>query len=228
MRMQTAEEIKIEMINKMGSDFGILTYSLRNEILWLTYLWTEFETLFASKLSRIDIMNESGSTFFFVVQQTFRDGILMGIARLTDPKVTMGKKNLTLKAIPDYLPDTELRGRIDLKLKDLDLMTRFCRDWRNRKLAHHDYDLYTQSSGVKILEQATKESITTAIKLIQDIYNDITNTYLNSEIHFDLPIGSGSSLAILHRLEDGLRFDEGQRKRKLRGEIDNTDFKSRV
>lgn len=99
MGTRTADEVRREMIEKLGDDFGTLLGSLYFEILWLTHKWHAFRELFCSKSSRIDLMNESSSFFFFTVQEVLRDDLLLTIAKLTDPPESMGKKNMTLKQL---------------------------------------------------------------------------------------------------------------------------------
>ncbi|MBK5279974.1 MAG: hypothetical protein JJE09_14035 [Bacteroidia bacterium] len=58
----------------------------------MTNKWHAFNELFCSKLSRIDLMNESSSYFFFTVQEVLRDDLLLTIAKLTDPPKSIGNK----------------------------------------------------------------------------------------------------------------------------------------
>ena len=52
---KTAEEVRKEHTDKMGFELGSLYNSLYNEIIWLHYKWSEFEELYGTKESRIQM-----------------------------------------------------------------------------------------------------------------------------------------------------------------------------
>jgi hypothetical protein len=141
MGTQTTEELKADMIKKLGVDFGSLLYSLHNEITWLTLKWIEFNELYGTKESRIELINKAAPFFFFVVQKILWDNLLLGIARVTDPPETRGKKNTTLKALGQHILDDNFKSEFEKDLNDILTESEFCRDWRNRWIAHIDYEL---------------------------------------------------------------------------------------
>src|ERR1022692_4592362 len=48
------------------------------------------------------------------------------------------KQALTILRIPDAIPDSALRSLVALLVDDAEQKTRFAREWRNRRLAHHE------------------------------------------------------------------------------------------
>lgn len=92
MGYKTAEEIKNEMIEKLGTDFGLLLNSLYNEITWLTFRWIEFVELYGTKETRLELMNKSAPFLFFTIQKVLWENLLLGISRITDPPKSMEKE----------------------------------------------------------------------------------------------------------------------------------------
>ena len=57
-------------------------------------------------------MNRSAGHFFRMVQDGLWEGIVLHVARLTDPSHSQGRKdrqNLTLHNLPDLIPDKKLK-----------------------------------------------------------------------------------------------------------------------
>lgn len=111
-------------------------------------------------------------------------------------------------------------------LNDILKKAQFCRDWRNRRIAHTDYKLSANLPNVTPLEPATKEKLTLVITKIQELYNKISNDYLNDATIFSLNVTGTTTL--LRTIESGLRFDEEVKKRMTEGTWADESFKSRV
>jgi hypothetical protein len=224
---KTSEEVKSNMISIMGTKFGSLFYQIYNEICWLNFKWIEFEELYGKKESRIEIMNESAPFFFYVTQKVLWENLLLGIARITDPPKSKGKLNTTLKAISEFIDDKELKKEFDEELKDIEDKAKFCRDWRNRWIAHMDYEL-TVNQSAEPLETATRNKLKAINKKIQIIYNKISKKYLGSTVAFELANSQKGAISLLYKVEDGIKFEKDRYKRKLRGEWNEEDSDSRV
>lgn len=213
------------MILKMGSDFGALFYSLYNEISWLTYKWVEFRELYGSKESRIELMNKTAPFFFYTVQKVLWENLLLGIARITDPPKSFKKKNTTLLAIKQHLEDPEIRTEFDNCIADILAEGQFCRDWRNRWIAHMDYELGVNRGNAKPLERASRLKLRLTIEKIQSLYNKISLKYLGSTTAWELISSDTGALSLLYRIQDGLRHEEEKYQRMLKGdwEADSED-----
>ncbi len=224
----TAEEIKNDMIQKLGTDFGSLFNSLYNEITWLTFRWIEFVELYGTKETRLELMNRSAPFLFFTIQKVLWENLLLGISRITDPPISMGKRNMTLTAIPTFLTDDNFKKEIENDLKELMVESMFCRDWRNRWIAHLDYELATDRDNAKPLETGTRKKLKIAIKRIHSIYNKVEFEYLETTTGFEYLKSDRGAISLLYRIEDGLRFDKEVHERKLRGEWIDNKFQSKV
>jgi len=200
---RTAEEVRREHIDKMGIELGSLYNSLYNEIIWLHYKWSEFEELYGIKESRIKLMNQTAPFFFFIIQKILWENILLGIARITDPKKSRGKKNITIQTLPELIDDEKLKEKIELSIQIILEKTKFCRDWRNRWISHHDYDLSINNSA-KPLEKANRLLVKESLEEITELISIILYHYFQSTLMLKVIRSSNGSLALLQVLNDGL------------------------
>jgi hypothetical protein len=225
---KTSEEIKAEMFEKLGPEFGSLFYSLDTEITWLTFKWVEFNELYGTKETRIELMNKSAQFFFFMLQKVFWENLLLGICRITDRPETVGKKNMTMTSLPTFLTDENFKKEINTDIKALLAESEFCRDWRNRWITHADYELATDAQNAKPLEHATRRQLETVIERIQSIYNKIAFKYLGTTTYFKFVRSNQGGIALLRVIEGGIRFDKEAYEKKLRGDWTDDNFQSKV
>ena len=162
MGTQTPEEVKEEMISKMGTNFGSLFYSLYNEITWLTFKWIKFRELYGTKESRIELMNKAAPFFFFTIQKVLWDNLLLGITRITDPAEMRGKKNITFNAIGQFIQDKQFLLDFENDLVEIITDSEFCRDWRNRRIAHLDYELSVNQQNAEPLKKSNQAKVSVA------------------------------------------------------------------
>ena len=80
---RTAEEVKQNHIEHMGEELGSIFHALWNEVAWLHQKWDQYNILFGTKPSRINLMNETAPLFFRIVQDSLWEDTLLNIARLT-------------------------------------------------------------------------------------------------------------------------------------------------
>lgn len=214
MGTQTAEEIKKNMTDTLGDEFGSFLYVIYNEINWLSFKWSEYCQLFAIKETRIELLNKSAPSFFFLVQKTLIDSIILEIAKLTDPIESCKKKNITLRAIPNYIDDEILKSEIQNDIDELIKKIIFFRDKRNQIISHMDFEFYLDNKATTT-ESATKNKIDTAIKSIYSIYNKIEKFYFDtSTLYQFIQIERGAE-SLLHLIEYGIQFrQEAMEKKK--------------
>ncbi len=80
------------MTDVLGDDFGSFLYVISNQIAWLSLKLDEYCQLFAVKETRIELLNQSAPSFFFLIQRTLLESIILGIAKLTDSYKSGSKK----------------------------------------------------------------------------------------------------------------------------------------
>lgn len=222
------DHLKNRMVEKMGYDFGILFQSLYYEVIWLTFKWMEYENLYGKKESRVEILNSSAPFMFYIIQNSLWENIILGICRITDPPETRGKKNITLTAMSIQIKDNELKKEIEFELNELNKKVEFCRDWRNRMVAHLDYDLAINTQFAKPLEIATRLKIKEAIHHIHKIIKKIFIKFLDSDLSFDYIFNPGGAESLLLKLENGLRFENEKKLKMLTEGLYKDNFPSKV
>ena len=223
---KTAEEIKKHHIEVMGNELGLFYHALQNELAWLCLKWEEYVNLFGTKPSRIDLLNKAAGHFFRIVQDALWENSLLHIARLTDPPKTMGKENLTIRKLPQLIGDETLREKVselvDVAVEKAD----FCRDWRNRHIAHKDLHLALDSS-VAPLKSASRKKVKESLQSISDVLNEISKYFMGSITMFEGIICPDDATSLLHIIDDGLRAEKERRERLIGGNYSVEDCQTR-
>ncbi|MDQ2867366.1 MAG: hypothetical protein M3R59_02985 [Verrucomicrobiota bacterium] len=148
----------------MGEPLGEASYALWSEVALLFHDWGEFTYLFGSRPNRTELLNTAAPVFFRAVQVALFEATVLRIARLTDPPKSVGKSNLTVQQLP-ALADTALVGDLTRLVEEAQEAAAFCRDWRNRSIAHRDLQL-ALSKDAEPLPDATIEKVKNAISAI--------------------------------------------------------------
>jgi hypothetical protein len=154
---RTSEEMKKQNIEKMGEALGTQFTALWQEVALLYFNWKEFVELFASKSTRVDLLNEAAPHFFRLVQSTLLESTLLHVARLTDVAETFGRKdkaNLTIRNLPALIDHPETKSAVTKLLDAAVKEAEFCKDWRNRRIAHRDLGLALDTPAVPLAEPA--------------------------------------------------------------------------
>jgi hypothetical protein len=152
---RTTEEAKQQYVEVMVEKLGSLYHALWNELAWLYAKWGEYVEIFVTKPSRVELVNQAAGHFFRIVQDSLWEDSLLHIARLIDSPKSLGKDNLTIRLLLNHIDDAGLKKRvtelIDVAINKAD----FCRDWRNRHIAHKDLRLAMQT-GAEPLKAASR------------------------------------------------------------------------
>ena len=204
-------------IKVMGKELGSVYGALWNELVWLNWKWMEYVELFGEKESRLELMNQAAGYFFGIIQQTLWEDCLLHIARLTDPPNSGKKENLSICRLPDLVKhehtNDELKALIDRAVNSAE----FCRDWRNRHIAHRDLQLALEQSAAP-LEFASRERVKVSLRTLADVLAKVELHYNGSTTAFEAAGPPRGALSLLYVLDDGLR---AARERKKRFETGN-------
>jgi len=225
-RHRTAEEAKRDSVECMGGPLGKLFHALWQEHAWLYAKWEEYLVLYGTKPSRIDLLNRVAPCFFRIIQDVLWEDIVLHIARLTDPRKSAGKANLTIRRLPDLVDDSNtaqaLRGLISIAIQS----SEFCRDWRNRHIAHRDLKLVLEKDIVP-LEPANRKKIKDALDSIAEVLNAVSQQYTDSETIFDIGEAPEGALSLLYVIDDGLKAGAERKERMRSGKYRKGDFSPR-
>jgi hypothetical protein len=122
------------------ADFEHIFLPLRSEIAYLHGVWIVYQDLFGSPESAKACEITPGG--FSIIHYALRRELVMGISRITDPKQSVGKENLTLKQLyhqlEEYTASQELLANLDGQLTAIDQFCKPIRDLRNRIIGHLD------------------------------------------------------------------------------------------
>ena len=224
---RTAEEVKQHHVEVFGEDLGTLYHALWNELAWLYSKWGEYEELFGKKPSRVELINKAAGHLFRIVQDSLWEDSLLHVARLTDPPKSAGKDNLSIKKLPDLIDDDRLKEKVIALIEVSVEKADFCRDWRNRRIAHKDLGL-ALSTGAKPLKPASRVKIKEALSSIADVMNAISSHYMDSTTMYEGVGGpSGGAVSLLYVLDDGLRAEEERKERRKAGNYRPEDYQAR-
>jgi hypothetical protein len=224
MTTRTAEEAKQNDIAVMGEPLGSLFHSLWQEVVLLSYQWREYEELFG-KRSRVELLNQAAPAFFRMVQDTLWKQTLLDIACLTDYEESAGKGNLTIRRLAPLITDDDAAQKIKTLTKKAIKASRFCRNWRNRRIAHRSLSV-SLAPRANTLAPATREKVGIALEAIADVLNAVTQHYMQTTTRFD-PLHGRGAIALLYVIDDGLRMEHERRERRKRGEFNTDDLRSR-
>jgi len=201
----------------MGETLGKASYALWSEVALLFRDWGEFTYLFGSHPKRTDLLNQAAPVFFRAVQVALFETTVLRIARLTDPPKSTGKSNLTVQQLPS-LADTSIAAELSRLVEAAKKAAEFCRDRRNRQIAHRDFQL-ALSKDAEPLPDATIEKVKNAIAALGDILNALTQHYLNSTTLFEFDGVPGGAPSLLKVLGDGMRVKSERLAALERGEV---------
>lgn len=223
MTHHSAAETKQRNITKMGEALGAQYSLLWQEVALLHRNWQQYAELFGTKPSRIELLNETAPYFFRMLQDDLWDVTLLHIARLTDPPKTGNKENLTIQNFPSLVDDAKTKETLVALLAIAKDKTEFCRDWRNRYIAHNDLDIALERSA-NALADGSRLKVKEALKAIADVMNAIDFHYFHSETRFDLGGTLGGSMSLLYALRRSKKLQDERMKRLEAGEFNEDDL----
>lgn len=206
----SAAEAKSENIRVMGGDLGPLYDALWQEVASVHHTWDEYVQLFGTKQSRIELLNQAAPAFFRTVQDAMWNDVLLHVARLIDSTSTAGKANLSLRRLPDVIANEKCKVAVRELLAKAQVATEFCRDWRNRRLAHRDLRL-SLDQETEPLQFASRAKVDEALASLVAVLNAVSMHYKESTTFFDIGGQPGGAVQLLYILDDGIKANEKRR-----------------
>lgn len=184
--------------------------TLRAKVVWLHGHWIIYRQLYGTSPERIDVLNRSAGTFFYVVQRLLLGDVQLSLSKLGDPSGEDDRKNLTLSALIESL---ELVGEhaICMELNPLlhafDTACAKLRTRRNKLIAHFDQEVLL-NSRVKPLEGPSRDEIEGALDALRKIMNCAELHYSGSQTAYEHFIMNADGDSLIPKLEQGLRYQE--------------------
>jgi len=220
---RTAVQAKADNIAAMGQPLGEQYSALWQELVWLYRIWGEYIDLYGTKPSRVELLNLAAGSFFRVVQDALWEQTLLHIARMTDPPKSAGKTNLSLLSLRDAIGDAKARYTVSQRVEEALQASSFCRDWRNRRIAHRDLDVALERHP-QPLAPASRAQVRTALDRIAGVLNAVSQHYLDSETHFEGRLHPGGGESLLYLLDKALEVRAERDARLKRGDYRPEDL----
>ena len=162
-----------------------------------------------------------------MIQHTLLKEVLLNICQLTDPPDSIGKPNLTILRLPSLIADVALKSAVESEIAGAQDKSEFCRDWRNRHIAHLDFDL-ALGINAKPFKDATRAKVTEALAAIAATLNKVEEAINHGTLNFVIfkPIHGAHSL--LHIIDDGLKAGQERETRLSQGKWLPSDTQSKI
>lgn len=161
-----------------------------------------------------------------MVQDTLWEDVLLHIARLTDSPESMKKANLSIRRFPLAIDDAPTKLAVEVLIAEALTASEFCRDWRNRHIAHRDLRLVLDRAA-QPLKPASRAKVKEAIGAIDAVLNAISDHYLKSTTWFAPDGAARGARSLIYILDDGINADMARRERMRDGSFTPDDFKHR-
>lgn len=190
--------------------------ALRSEVTLLHSYWEEYQELFGSKKS-IAALNGVAAGAFGLIGYTFRHEMIMAFSRITDPKKTCGKDNLTfnqlLHVLRQHCSDKTFLKRLEAIEKDIAVKCNPIRQLRNRSIGHLDLQTALKFHPDP-LPDVGKNHVIEALELIAHFMNQILGYYTYSHADF-VPVVHGPARNIVHAMREFKRLQKEEDEREI-------------
>lgn len=202
----THEQVEQRYITLMGQELGTIYTRLWNECVWLFWRWDDYVVLFGTSEERLNKLNEAAPAFFYQLQGTLFESVLLHMCRMTDPVKSRGRGNLTLELLPD-LVDAAIRDDVKSLLATARQQCDFARGWRNRRISHNDLGLALDKSA-KPLPAASRKSVREGLDAIAAVLNRVGRHHGDEHVRYDLFEPRLSGRALVCVIEEGLKAEQ--------------------
>ena len=198
--------------NSLPEEINEIFTKLQSEIVWLHGQWIIFKQIYKQSPERVELLNASAVSYFQITQKALINSILIYIGRITDGAGTGRHKNLSLKQIvnrldKDKYPDIQIH--LKAKLDNIDAISKPIRDYRNKKLAHRDFEM--AFNNVVSIPPVTVEAIENTIEAIRDFMNECELHFLDSETAYEAFTMRADGRVLINRLKKAIAYDELER-----------------
>ena len=184
--LRTPEDSRAYYIARMGEPLGSFFAALWQDVAFLHLKWHQFVDLYGDE-NKVALLNQVSPLLFRLIQDIWWREIILHIARLTDPPKSAGKENFTLQRLPQLTTDRGLQVRLQHALNALEDKTAFCRDWRNRHVAHKDLRLALEKTSTP-LPPVTRKQIEEILAAITEIVNLVAEHFQEPPTIFEFAI----------------------------------------
>jgi len=190
---------------------------VEDQVKYLHARWIIYKQLFGTSKERVNLLNESASTFFGIIQNVLLDDIQLTLSKLADPAQTKkGEANLSLEAIYKKIKgqkEGELHSKLKKILSNYRKKCEAFKKHRNKRIAHFDFETIRRKS--KSLPGVSRRTIESTLEELRNFMNEINSYYTDSETGYEHSLMLNNGDTLVEVLKRGLRYEELWREGKI-------------
>ena len=171
----------------MDTEIRILFNCIHEEVVQLFYRWKMFRQLFGSGEENLNLLNQSGSNVFALLQGLIIENAFLTLSRLTDPERTGSYQNLSIRNLLGKIETTlgdKVREDLRGKLAKLEAATEKLRSHRNKRIAHLDLNHAVKLERLPSVEYGDVEH---AMELLEFIMRGFHLVLCNADTRYREP-----------------------------------------
>lgn len=185
---------------------------LKNELVWLHHRWATYNQLYGKDEQRIGLLNELAPGFFFVVQESLYDAVVLSVCRMCDPPETgrapKAQSNMTLRRLLQEVVaagDAVLAASLETKWAEIKSALPKLVEYRHKHVGHLDFDVAVKKAS---LAGPSREQVNLVLTLIGELLNQVCRFYGDTLWLFDSLAVDGDPEQLLRTAKAGLRYFE--------------------
>jgi hypothetical protein len=190
---------------------------LSKQVTSLTWKWQTAMRLFGEGKERIDLLNKTAQSFFFVVQITLRDDVFLTLSRFTDPLKSAGQDNLVIGRLLKHLDEKEHPTFYRQLEEAIELVHKSCKPfrlYRNKIIAHTDMSVKLKYTSEPLPGISVNE-VFTAIDSLQNVMNLFSKYFFDSTTYYEEVFESSGVKSLVLYLQKGLDAFESEENEHL-------------
>lgn len=203
MAHRTAIEALADNQGVLGTKYGLAFHHTCQALWRVSSSWDRYQALFSTQ-ERVELLNRSGGNFWCAIQDMMFEDVLLGLCRLTDPAKMGQNENLSINTLVE-LDTSKHKSRLRQRAKLATKKANFARTWRDKRIAHNDFEQITELANK--LAPATGVKITNTIISIHDVLRWINARHFGGDMGL-LDMGDRDAIEVMAVIADGLRYDE--------------------
>jgi hypothetical protein len=176
-RMTDPDDARKQYADRLGGEFGDYFFYLNQSVFGLVGIWDVYRSFFGTNEQRVDLLNRASGYVTRIIQDSLHERVILGICQVTDRKISMGRKNLTVHGLPDFIVDAGFRDEVTSMIESATAATSFARDLRDKLIAHSDL---AATMGSYQVEHSSRERIVLAIRSIIKPLRHIHTRYFDA------------------------------------------------
>jgi hypothetical protein len=202
----------MDYIKPIDPDLKTCFEELWNEIVWLHVKWINFRQVYAVSEEEIKLLNKVAPEFFHIVQELFLTDVVLTISRLTDPKKTRNRENLTFERLVHEIDAQKHSGLFTECLNDLKTINHKCkpfRERRNRIIAHTDL-LTAVDVDSNPVPGFSRLMVEEALEAIRQLMNRIQKYFADGQTGYEHYFPRGGGETLIRLLQDVVTYWENE------------------